>query len=242
MIKATTAIRTTTTAIRTTDFSETVTDPNRHTWTAGALRHVIAALDGAPVIIVTDDETGHALVNVTLVGLGTGWSTGYTVGIKSNYEDGTGSTIWHRLQGLGDTIIPLAQPHGRNAKWVATKSYMDESSFAVELAQAQHGKGEGREWGNWSASPGYEGVTVTYQPYPDSHADMAPRGERGMWTYSFRDCQAQGRIRQLRMHERYPASYPAPVNFAEVCENPWHATGGEFRAYSQCPECPTDVA
>jgi hypothetical protein len=44
------------------------------------------------------------------------------------------------------------------------------------------------------------------------------------------------------MHERYPASYSAPANFAELCENPWHAAGGEFRTYSQCPECPKDAA
>lgn len=237
MITATTTTSGTTCIIRAQDFSQLTTDDDRNRWTGGKIRHVLAALGDAPVVITTDNQTGHTLINVRLVGLRTGWAgCGYEVGIKSVFEDGSGSTVWHRLDSIGDTIIPLTDA-GEGAKWKATRSFNDESSFAVELAQAQHGKREGREWGNWRTHTGYSGVSVTYTPYPDSHADVAPRGERGFWTYKLEECAAQGKMRQAYMHERYPNSYEAPAKQSAACPNPWHR--GLFD-YMACPECPKD--
>ena len=196
----------TTCVIRAQDFSDSVTDVNRNEWTAGKLRHVIAALDGSPVIITTDRQTGHTLVNVTLVGIREGFSGQLQLGIHSVYSDGTKSTIWHLIFMLGDTIVPLANG---GAKWAAKKSYRDEQSYAVELAQAEHGEPEGRSWGKWNVRSGHRNVVVDYQPHTDNPAFADKHGERGWWTYSLDAAQRQGRVRQNRMHELYPDRYPA---------------------------------
>lgn len=237
MLTATVTASGTTCAIRAQDFSQLTTDDDRNRWTGGKMRHVLAALGDAPVVITTDNQTGHTLVNVTLTGLRTGWAgCGYELGIHSEFSDGTGSTLWHRLDSIGDTIIPLTDA-GEGAKWRATRSFNDEASYAVELAQAQHGAGNGREWGNWRTSVGYSEVSVRYTPYPATYADVAPRGERGFWVYKLEECRAQGLMRQARMHELYPDSYAAPASQKDVCDNPWHR--GLF-AYMMCADCPKD--
>jgi hypothetical protein len=236
MLTATETNSGTTCVIRAQDFSQLTTDDDRNRWTGGKMRHVMAALGDTPVVITTDNQTGHTLVNVTLTGLRTGWAgCGYEVGIASTFSDGSGRTVWHRLDSIGDTIIPLPvdSAHG-DAKWKATRSYNDEASYAVELAQAQHGQREGREWGNWRTHVDYSGVTVTYTPYPDSHADVAPRGKRGLWTYKLDEVRAQGCMRQQRMHEAYPANYEAPARQSSVCGNAWHRGLFDFMACSEC--------
>lgn len=226
----------TTCVIRARAFSDSLKDADRDRWTVGKMRHVLAALGETPVIINTDWQTGHTLVNVTLTGLRTGWCVGYEVGIRSIYSDGSGGVVWHDLANLGDTIIPLPgldTRHG-DAKWKAVRSFMDECSHAVELAQTQHG--ETRKWGSWSAQPGHSRVSVTYLPYPDSYADVAPRGKRGTWSYELEECRAQGLVRQQYMHDLYPEQYPAPVRRSASCANPWHRGLFDFM---RCGECPT---
>ncbi len=201
----TAATATSTCVIRAQDFSDKTTDPNRSTWTPGKLRHVIAALDGQPVIITTDAQTGHTLVNVTLVGIREGFSHQWELGIRSVYSDGTESTLYHLMFKLGDTIIPLGQT---NAKWAAVRSYSDEKSFAVELAQHEHGDAEGRAWGGWESTTGANSVHVRYIPSTGNPNFEDKWGERGDWTYSLERVQRQGRVRQNRMHELYPDRYP----------------------------------
>jgi hypothetical protein len=233
MLTATTASGTTC-IIRAQDFSQLTTDDDRNRWTGGKMRHVLAALGDAPVVITTDNQTGHTLVNVTLTGLRTGWAgCGYELGIHSEFSDGTSSTIWHRLDNIGDTIIPLTDA-GQGAKWDAVRSYREEASHAVELAQAQHGKTSGREWGNWRTHVGYSEVSVTYTPYPASYADVAPRGDRGFWVYKLDECRAQGLMRQARMHELYPANYEAPARQSSVCANKWHRGLFDFMTCADC--------
>lgn len=236
MIVATEATSGTTCVIRAKDFSDSTKDDDRNRWTGGKLRHVLAALGDSPVIITTDTQTGHTAVNVRLTGLREKpYGGGYQVAVAYNYADGSGQTLWHRLDDLGDTIVPLSGAD--NAKWAAKKSYQDDASYAVELAQAQHGKGAGREWGNWKAHVGFTEVSVTYTPYPDTYADVAPRGQRGFWSYKLAEVAAQGCMRQLHMHKLYPTEYPAPVSQADVCDNPWHR--GLF-AYMPCADCTRD--
>lgn len=232
-----TATSTSTCIIRAQDFSQLTTDDDRNRWTGGKMRHVLAAIGDAPVIITTDNQTGHTMINVRLAGLRTGWAgCGYEVGIIDTYEDGPegGRTVWHRLDSIGDTIVPLAGAD--NAKWTAVRSYRDEASYAVELAQLQHGKPAGREWGNWSSHVGASEVSVTYTPYPSTYADMGPRGARGFWTYKLEECAAQGKMRQQYMHDRYPGSYDAPARQSEVCSNAWHRGLFDFMTCSECPK------
>lgn len=238
MIIVTEATTGNTCIIRAQDFSPSLADGDRNRWTGGKMRHVLAALGDTPVVITTDNQTGHTLVNVKLAGLRTGWAgCGYELGIVDTYEgcpEG-GRTVWHRLDSIGDTIVPLPVKgaHG-DAKWTATRSFRDDASHAVELAQARHGQREGREWGNWSAHVGYSEVAVTYTPYPNSYADVAPRGERGFWTFSLAEVRAQGCLRQLAMHERYPASYEAPARRSTTCDNSWHRGLFDFMPCSEC--------
>jgi len=233
MIKATETTSGTTCILRAQDLSERITDDDRYRWTGGKMRHALAALGETPVIICTDRQTGHTMVNVILVGLRTGWGgCGYEVGIRSAFSDGSGSTIWHRLDNIGDTIVPLA---AHDAKWAMTRSYADEASYAVELAQAQHGKAEGHDWGVWTTDVGYSEVAVTYTPSTGNPHFADRWGKRGFWTYKLEECRAQGCMRQARMHAKFPAQYDAPASQADVCENPWHR--GLF-AYMTCAECP----
>lgn len=238
MLIATETTTGTTCIIRAQDFSDSLKDDDRNRWTGGKMRHVLAALGDTPVVITTDNQTGHTLVNVTLTGLRTGWAgCGYEIGIKSTFADDSGQTVWHRLDGIGDTIVPLALDGAHtDAKWKATRSFNDEASYAVELAQAQHGKPAGREWGNWKAHVGYTEVSVTYTPYPATYADVAPRGERGFWSYKVEEAQAQGCMRQQRMHELYPNRYEAPARRSAVCDNPWHRGLFDFMTCSECRE------
>lgn len=230
------ATTSTTCIIRAQDFSDSVADPNRTRWTGGKMRHVLAVLGDSPVIVTTDKQTGHTLVNVRLSGLRTGWAgCGYEVGIVDTYEGGPegGRTMWHRLDDLGDTIIPLAAD---NAKWRALDSHRNEGSYAVELAQAQHGRREGREWGNWKSDVGFTEVAVTYTPYPATHSDFAPRGERGFWCYKLDEVAAQGLVRQQHMHDRYPTNYERPAHRSDTCSNNWHRGLFDFMTCSECPK------
>lgn len=236
MLTATETTSGTTCIIRAQDFSQRTTDDDRHRWTGGKMRHVLAALSDGPVIITTDKQTGHTAVNVRLVGLRENpYGGGYQVAIDYTYSDGSGRPVWTRLDDLGDTIVPLTAASD-NAKWKATRSYGDEASYAVELAQAQHGKREGREWGNWSTHVGFREVAVTYTPYPDSYADVAPRGDRGFWVYKLDECRAQGLMRQQKMHDLYPDSYEAPARRSAVCDNKWHRGLFDFMPCSECPK------
>jgi hypothetical protein len=173
---------TTTCAVKASDFSHRTTDPLRDEWTAGKLRHLIAALDGTPVIVTVDRQTGHTLVGVELVGLRASFaSSNVEVGVRSQYTDGTSVTCWHLAFSLGSTIIPLGDSQ---AKWNALRSYGDEQSAAIQRAQAEHGEPEGRAWGEWDATLGHHHVGVTYTPHTTNPAFADRWGERGYWIYN----------------------------------------------------------
>lgn len=175
-------LATTTCAVKASDFSHRTTELQRNEWTAGKLRHLIAALDGAPVIVIAEGRTGHTLVGVELVGLRASFaSSNVEVGIRSQYADNSGGVVWHLAFSLGDTIIPLVD---NQAKWNALRTYGDEQSAAIQRAQAEHGECEGRAWGEWDATLGHRHIGVTYTPHTTNPAFADRWGERGYWAYN----------------------------------------------------------
>lgn len=133
-------------------------------WTAGMLRHVIAALAGSPVVVTTDAQTGHSLVNAKLVGVRPGWD--YPVlTIEMPQSDGETYTTTPLIFKLGETITPLdpTASAGPGAKWAALDTYRKEGAAAMAYVQAQ--RPESRKWwGVWKMTPGLRNVAVTYTP------------------------------------------------------------------------------
>lgn len=148
-------------AILASDFSRSTSDQTRHQWTGGKMRHLVNALNGTPVAIIGDNQTGFVLANVRL-------SVSVTpdefVTVESLLSDGIVQRVNYRLWKLGETIIPLT---GRrdNVKWEALRTYNDEQDEAIRLVSAAHGAPQGRSWGHWAATPTGGGATrVTYTP------------------------------------------------------------------------------
>jgi hypothetical protein len=173
------------------DFDRKTTSPGFTRWEVGPMRHVIAALDGAPVAITTDRLSGSTLIGVTLDSVvGTRGGTGYSVVVKGRYEGDPGCA--YPLYSLGEAIVPLTRSEGQaEAKWRAIDSHREETSAAIRRAQAEHGEREGRVNGSWEARAGYSDVSVSYHPYraPSSMA-AEPRtvgGSFAHWTYRTRD-------------------------------------------------------
>jgi hypothetical protein len=183
----------TSTAILASDFSDKVTDVNRHTWTLGKMRYVIAALDGDPVAIIADNQTGFALVGARLIeAFDGGPSRGPRVTIETTYVDEQGVTKTQRtnywLRGIGATIIPLANPQGPGggAKWRAIEAARKDASAATAIARKLHEVSTGREWGQWRGSvdtavPGTS-VQVTYKPLTGNDYFADKWGKSGYWT------------------------------------------------------------
>ncbi|AXQ65184.1 hypothetical protein SEA_SCHMIDT_64 [Gordonia phage Schmidt] len=120
---------TSTCAIKATDFQRTKSDPLWGEWTGGAMRHLIAALDGAKVLLTTDKQTGHTEL-VSLVGLRESTGGHWQVVTRMEFEDGQTRDTAHLLFKLGETIMVMPG-EGRNAKWDALKSHMAEGSTAI---------------------------------------------------------------------------------------------------------------
>jgi len=150
-----------TTAILASDFSQSTTDTNRHSWTLGKMRHVIAALNGQPVAIICDKQTGFAEVGVRLTSVFDGGpSRGDRLTVERDDDDGVTRKTTYWLPAIGETIIPLASEVGiSGAKWAATRSYSDECSAAIKLVRDRH-----PEWdyGKWEAVPFDHEVHVSY--------------------------------------------------------------------------------
>lgn len=159
-------------------------DHRRIQWNSGAMRHVIAALAGAPVMIITDSQTGSAMLGAILKGVRYG-RYGNSDELLVEYQ---GRVTAFKLFTIGDTIVPLVDEMGRkSAKWVALDTYRIEKSKAVAKACTEHGASEGREWGEWSAKLFIDTAQVTYKPSTGNphYADKA--GDRGFWEYRIAD-------------------------------------------------------
>lgn len=138
---ATAAPSTSACAITARDFESSTASVNwkELRWSVGALRHVVTALDGAPVAVVTDKRTGHAEVGSRLVGtLANGTSIGADgprLVVERTLSDGTTQRTNFRVEDIG-TIIPLAES-GTGAKWVALDLMRKESAAATAWAREQ---------------------------------------------------------------------------------------------------------
>jgi hypothetical protein len=123
-----------TTAIFAKDFYETGDNKaHRDTWKPGALRHVIAALAGTPVLFVQDSQTGFTVVGVKLTGIGHTSGGGET--LQYAFPDGTRGACL--IFGMGTVIIPMEQI---GAKWDALSRSRQEASLAQQIYRERVGK------------------------------------------------------------------------------------------------------
>lgn len=123
---------TTAAAINARDFGDRVTEANRDEWRAGAMHHLIKALNDAPVTIVLDTHTGFTQANVTLGGVRQtpGYGT-FQVLVESVHSGGTKGRCWHPLHKVGAVIIM-----GDSApRWEALRTFREERSAAIVRLQ-----------------------------------------------------------------------------------------------------------
>lgn len=155
-------VTTSVTAIRASDF-DPPTHPNRSQWTVGKLRHVIEALDGVPVTLITEDRSGFCYVGVRLIGTDREDVRGAVDVLVFELTGPDGDITEKRtaVSSLGTTIVPLVDTASPGAKWRAVKAYQAEVAAAVQ--QARVGRDDdGR--GTWTASCAATGVDVEYTP------------------------------------------------------------------------------
>lgn len=97
--------------IRPEDFNKNTADPNRGRWTHAQMSAVVEALDGASVLIETDNGTGHAWEYRL-----TSMSYYHTGGSVLAVNDVTPHGCWFPLYKVGVIMDP--RPGGK-AKWDA---------------------------------------------------------------------------------------------------------------------------
>lgn len=165
-----TATNLSTTAIRARDFSRDSKDPSHNRWTVGKMRHLVDALAGSPVAIITDNQTGHAMIGVTLESTYHNGHEGIVL-VRATTDDESWTTAYTLTQ-LGETIIPLREtskaPNG-SAKWRALRTYSDEAAAAIRIAKS-HPDNARNQWGAWRGEPAAEGVIVRYTPHTGNKA------------------------------------------------------------------------
>lgn len=161
--------------IRPTDFNKNTADPNRNTWQAGQIRHImnaINAVEGATTMI----ETATGLMQTyTIVGVIEGGCGRFARATLRHtwVENGIEKHQDTRfpLFDIGAIIVttPTFMDDPRSA---AIRSHADEASQLILQAQADHGEKEGRSCGKWDATPGAYDRTgwVTYTPHTGNPA------------------------------------------------------------------------
>lgn len=164
------AVAVSTCAIRAQDFDNVLTD-YADRWTAGKMRHLVDALQDAPVLVVVDRRTGYALLGARLTYCGP--ARPGRVNVECTLEDGTTQVTAYFLADIGDTIVPLSEDTlrpGGGPRWRALRAYQDEVSAAIASARRLHGESAGRAWGAWTGICGEVGVSVRYQPHTGNPA------------------------------------------------------------------------
>lgn len=121
-------------AIQPEDFSQRVTDTNRHTWTLGTMRYVVKALDGAQVTIVVDNRVGSAVVGTLVNVFDGGPGRGPRVTVESEYAPGEFQRTNFYLPNVGVVIEMQA---GAGAKFRALDMERDDESMALRYVRAQ---------------------------------------------------------------------------------------------------------
>jgi hypothetical protein len=152
------------------------TERHHKEWTEGMLRHVIAALQGARVVLITDNRTGHAVIGAKLLGLAS--SPNVKRGVMVEYPNGQ-RLVTHIFH-LGEVIIPLEQVGTKGAKWTALDTYRNERAAATPLFLAKLGGVKPTGNGKWETRVTGNGVVVSYQaPYRRELRDAEPEQYRG---------------------------------------------------------------
>lgn len=131
-----------TTGILASDFNPdtSASDRMRRRWQVGPMRHVIAELAGARVIIVTDARTGMCLTDVALVATRkTPHGDTFDVLVEHSCTDRKRGT-WYPLGRLGELIIPVTRP---DAKWAVLQRFHAEERAAINWVKRAEG---GIDW------------------------------------------------------------------------------------------------
>lgn len=168
------------TTIEARDLSDTLTDPLRETWTAGKMRHVVAALNGTRVAIVVEKSTGFTmadvrLLNVTPTGL---TNDGARVIVESTLSDGTVMPTRYDLHGIGPivTLDPEADRTDGGPKFRALNTAREEKAAAISKVREEMGD----PYGTFTATLGLNYVDVLYTPAsnPPPGVDVGERAYR----------------------------------------------------------------
>lgn len=171
-------------------FSNRVDDRNRYQWTAGTLRHVIAAAAGRRVIITADKQTGFTLVGARLRSLRENpLGGGYQILIEWEYAAGETQSTWYRVESIGFSITAMDAP----LHFPAMDLAREESSAAIKAARAAL---PGCTYGAWKATPEYRSVMVRFAPQkadggPETAITMELDGNGGFTPgrkYNYRGC------------------------------------------------------
>ena len=143
-------------------------DHTAQVWARGYLEHIIKLLDGRPVAVVVDKQTGHTEIGVRLVGVAARQFQGYGLVVERTHSDGTVGRTNFSLWSIG-WILPLGDNETRsgNVKWKALESYRKASMSVIQQAQAEHPN----LYGTWKARClGGDQWSVTCNRYPHGHA------------------------------------------------------------------------
>lgn len=143
-------------AVLASDFSNRTTDVLRNRWTPAKMRHLVTALQGAPVTIVLDAQTGFAMTDVTLGLPRPGMSHSWKVPVTSRFADGTTQTVGYDLASVGPCIVTKSS----RAKRDALDTWREEGSAAIRVARRAL---PGDLYGKWTAEPGIDSVAVTFE-------------------------------------------------------------------------------
>lgn len=162
----TTAPATSTCTITARDFLSSTKDAKwaRSMWSAGALRHVVAACEGLRVAVTVDKGTGHTMLNVRLVEVRRNSYPGADrLVVEADLSDGTVQQTAFSIDAVG-AITPLERRTNGSTdpKWIALDLYRSEARRATEWARSRP---EAATWtyGKTSTSHLLDAVHVSYE-------------------------------------------------------------------------------
>jgi hypothetical protein len=122
-------------AITPRDFNKDTKDQQRDEWSPGAMDHLVKALNGAPVAIVLDKQTGFCEVNVTLGGVRANGRGHYEVLVQRTYSDGKTGGCWYLLFQVGAVITLGEETPGLGSRYTAYQAYSEERTRAIRQLQ-----------------------------------------------------------------------------------------------------------
>ena len=163
-------ISTTGSAIQPQDFNPNTKDPQRHEWSAGAMHHLVKALNGQAVAVVLDKRTGFTEVNVTLGGVRQNGRGFFELLVQRTYSDGKTGGCWYLLFQVGMVMTLDRDGEGLGARYIARESFNEEQTRAIRKLQDEMMTELGIEdryqlpRGKWDCSsfPGY--VHASFKP------------------------------------------------------------------------------